>query len=188
VLIGGEFTTIITPIHIGEARQQVVGADIGWLIRLMEMVRLASVKKVAPKTSFAAEFDRHRHASRDRQPLPHVLKLYGCRVIAPVLYKHADGEQIPRKQLSRIRKLMVRREEGSDPNARQWLETALQRNQTLRTVYDFKQQLAALWGNGKSDTDRLTRLQAWCAEAEASGIRVLRLRRQLHVHRHAQTA
>ena len=57
---------------------------------------------------------------------------------------------------------------------RQWLENALQRNQTLQTVYTFMQRLKALCAQttGKTESD-LSRLQAWCAEAEASGIRVL---------------
>jgi stearoyl-CoA desaturase (delta-9 desaturase) len=71
---------------------------------------------------------------------------------------------------------MLRDDEGADPGSRQWLETALQYHQTLRTVYDFKQRLMALWGtqSGKTESDRLKRLQLWCTEAEASGIRVLR--------------
>jgi stearoyl-CoA desaturase (delta-9 desaturase) len=155
--------------------------DIGWFyIRLLEHLRLASVKRTSPKTSFAADkntidIDTLRAVIGNRF---HVLKLYGRRVIAPVLHGHARGEEgFPRKQLVRIRKLMIRDEEaiGADPSARQWLEAALQRNHTLRTVYDFKQQLKALWSqSGKSDSDRLKRLQLWCAEAEVSGIRVLR--------------
>ena len=62
-----------------------------------------------------------------------------------------------------------------DPHTRQWLETALQHNQALRTVYQFMQQLKTLsrQTTGKNESD-LKRLQAWCAAAEASGIRVLR--------------
>jgi stearoyl-CoA desaturase (delta-9 desaturase) len=80
---------------------------------------------------------------------------------------------------------MIRDEAGAqtDPHTRQWLDAALQRNQTLRTVYQFMQQLRTLSGQtGKTDSD-LKRLQAWCAEAEASGIRVLRdFARQLQAY------
>ena len=42
------------------------------------------------------------------------------------------------------------------------------------TVYQFMQQLKSLSNQAvRSDTDRLKRLQTWCAEAEASGIRAL---------------
>jgi stearoyl-CoA desaturase (delta-9 desaturase) len=122
----------------------------------------------------------------------YVLKLYGRRVIAPVLHGHAAGEpSFPRRQLARVRKLMIRENSGlkEDPGARQWLDRALERNHTLRTVYAFMQRLKALCAQttGKTDSD-LTRLQAWCAEAEASGIRVLRdFARQLQAYT-AQTA
>jgi stearoyl-CoA desaturase (delta-9 desaturase) len=155
--------------------------DIGWVyIRLLEMLGLASVKRVAPRTSFAegktgvdAETLRAIVANRF-----HVLKLFGRRVLAPVLHGHADDQLgFPRNQIARVRKLMIREDAPlpQDPKTRQWLENALQHNQTLRTVYHSMQQLKALCGqSARSDTDRLKRLQAWCAEAEASGIRVLR--------------
>jgi stearoyl-CoA desaturase (delta-9 desaturase) len=71
-----------------------------------------------------------------------------------------------------------------DPRTRQWLETALQRSPKLRTVYQFMQQLKSLSNQAvRSDTDRLKRLQTWCAEAEASGIRALRdFARQLQAY------
>jgi stearoyl-CoA desaturase (delta-9 desaturase) len=122
----------------------------------------------------------------------HVLKLYGRRVLAPVLHRHASDERtFPRRQIARVRKLMIREDAPlpQDPKARQWLESALQGNQTLRTVYHFMQQLKALCGqSARSDGDRLKRLQAWCTEAEASGIRVLRdFAQQLRAYT-AQTA
>jgi hypothetical protein len=112
------------------------------------MLGLASVKRVAPRTSFAAD-----KSGVDAETLKaivanrfHVLKLYGRRVLAPVLHRHADDERsFPRRQIARVRKLMIREDAPlpQDPSARQWLESALQRNQTLRTVYHFMQQLKA---------------------------------------------
>jgi stearoyl-CoA desaturase (Delta-9 desaturase) len=154
--------------------------DLGWVyIRTLELLGLASVKKVAPRASFsrattAIDLDTLRAVVTNRF---YLLKLYGRRVIAPVLHGHAAGEpSFPRRQLTRVRKLMIREDSGlrEDPHVRQSLETALQRNQTLRTVYSFMQRLKALCAQttGKTESD-LSRLQAWCAEAEASGIRVL---------------
>jgi stearoyl-CoA desaturase (delta-9 desaturase) len=154
--------------------------DIGWVyIRALEMLGLASVKKVAPRASFSGEADgvdieTLRAVVTNRF---HVMKLYSRSVIAPVLVGHAEGEpSFPRRQLARVRKFMIRENSGQrdDPHARQWLESALQRNQTLSTVYTFMQRLKALCAQttGKTESD-LKRLQAWCADAEASGIRVL---------------
>ena len=156
--------------------------DIGWIyIRLLEMLGLANVKRVAPRTGFAAgkttiDIDTLRAIVSNRF---HVLTLYGRRVIGPVLHGlHAGAEVgIPKQRLGRIRRLMIREDGvlGKDPTAREWLEAALQRSQTLRTVYRFTQQLKALSSQAaRNDGDRLKRLQTWCAEAEASGIRALR--------------
>lgn len=155
--------------------------DIGWVyIRLLEIFGLAEVKKVAPRASFSRsatviDVDTLRAVVTNRF---HVLKLYGRRVIAPVLHGLAEGEpSFPRRQIARVRRLMIREDAHlrEDPHARQWLETALQRNQSLQTVYQFMKQLKLLsrQTTGKNESD-LVRLQAWCADAEASGIRVLR--------------
>jgi stearoyl-CoA desaturase (Delta-9 desaturase) len=155
--------------------------DIGWLyICALEKLGLASVKKVAPRASFAGparaiDIETLRAVVTNRF---HVLTLYGRRVIAPVLHRHADGESgFTRRQLARMRRLILREHAGGspDPYTRQWLDTALARNQTLQTVYAFMQRLRTLSNQttGKTESD-LKRLQVWCAEAEASGIRVLR--------------
>jgi len=154
--------------------------DIGWVyIRLLEIFGLASVKRVAPRTAFAPgksaiDVDTLRAVVGNRF---HVLKLYGRRVIAPVLRAAADEAPGFRRQIARVRRLMMREDVVSlrhDPRTRQWLETALQRSPKLRTVYQFMQQLKSLSNQAvRSDTDRLKRLQTWCAEAEASGIRAL---------------
>jgi stearoyl-CoA desaturase (Delta-9 desaturase) len=154
--------------------------DIGWLyICALEKLGLAHVKKVAPRASFAGparaiDIDTLRAVVTNRF---HVLTLYGRRVIAPVLHRGADNELgFTRRQLARVRRLIIREHAGgsADPNTRQWLETALERNHTLQTVYAFMQRLRTLSNQttGRTESD-LKRLQVWCAEAEASGIRVL---------------
>jgi stearoyl-CoA desaturase (Delta-9 desaturase) len=155
--------------------------DIGWVyIRILEILGLAGVKKVAPRVSFSRassgiDVDTLRAVVLNRF---HVLKLYGRRVLAPVLHGETGGEPgFTRRQLDRVRRLMIREDARlrPDPHARQWLEAALERSPKLRTVYQFMQQLRTLSGQttGKNEGD-LKRLQAWCTEAEASGIRALR--------------
>jgi stearoyl-CoA desaturase (delta-9 desaturase) len=155
--------------------------DIGWVyIRILEMLGLARVKKVAPRASFSRasagiDGDTLRAVVLNRF---HVLKLYGRSVLAPVLHGEASGEPgFTRRQLDRVRRLMVRDDARlrADPHTQQWLEAALERSPKLRTVYQFMQQLRTLCGQttGKNEGD-LKRLQAWCAAAEQSGIRALR--------------
>ena len=166
--------------------------DIGWVyIKLLESFGLAAVKRVAPRTAFepgksAIDVDTLRAVVANRF---HVLKLYGRRVIAAQLHADADEAEpgFPRKQIASIRRLMIREDVASlrhDPRTRQWLEAALERSPKLRTVYQFMQQLKSLSNQAvRSDGDRLKRLQTWCAEAEASGIRALRdFARQLQAY------
>jgi len=166
--------------------------DIGWVyIKLLESFGLATVKRIAPRTVFepgksAIDVDTLRAVIANRF---HVLKLYGRRVIAPVLHADADEArpEFPRKQVASIRRLMIREDVTSlrhDPRTRQWLEAALERSPKVRTVYQFMQQLKLLSNQAvRSDGDRLKRLQTWCAEAEASGIRSLRdFARQLQAY------
>jgi stearoyl-CoA desaturase (Delta-9 desaturase) len=168
--------------------------DIGWLyIRLLELLGLAAVKRKAPKTVFEADkqvidMDTLRAIIGSRF---HILKLYGSRVIVPVFRRQqAAVTGFAAKQLRRVRKVMTRDDTVCvDPTARQWLEVVLAHDQTLATVYQFKQRLNALWAQSSGDGDRLRRLQDWCAEAEASGIRALRdFARQLQGYRQAQVA
>jgi stearoyl-CoA desaturase (delta-9 desaturase) len=166
--------------------------DIGWVyIKLLESLRLATVQRVAPRTAFepgksAIDVDTLRAVVANRF---HVLKLYGGRVIAAQL--HADADEavpgFPSKQIASIRRLMIREDVASlrhDPRTRQSLEAALERSPKLRTVYQFMQQLKLLSNQAvRTDGDRLKRLQTWCADAEASGIRALRdFARQLQAY------
>ena len=57
----------------------------------------------------------------------------------------------------------------------QKLAATLASNQTLQTIYEFKQSLKNVWNqHSKDQAELLARLQAWCADAEASGISSLR--------------
>jgi stearoyl-CoA desaturase (Delta-9 desaturase) len=152
--------------------------DIGWAyIRLLEIVGLAEVKRSAPRVAFAPDKD-----AIDRETLQavignrfHVLKLYARRVIRPALRQHAATLAATGPQLRKIRKLMIRDHVvGTDPAAKAWLEETLSPDRTLKTIYEFRQQLIALCSQSTDgEADRLTRLKAWCAAAEETGIRAL---------------
>jgi len=157
--------------------------DIGWLyIRVLEMLGLAKVRRVAPKTKFASEF-----GAVDMEMLGavvanrfHVMKLYGSQVIAPVLRAQsriADAgwgrrhwRQIKRRLVSENPAVPAVESVGQEKYA-----ATLASNQTLQTIYEFKQRLKNVWTQrSKDQAELLARMQAWCAEAEASGIAALR--------------
>ncbi len=149
--------------------------DLGWIyIRLLEMMGLASVKRSAPTTEFlpAKETVDSETVSAVIRNRFHVLKLYGAQVIRPVLKVELGGEYA-RRQLRRFRKWLTREDLTLDVRQRKTLEEALRGHSTLKIVLDFKQRLKALMQPSISESDRLARLQEWCAKAEATGIEAL---------------
>ena len=85
----------------------------------------------------------------------------------------------------RIKSLILREEAALDVAHRLHLEEVLRDNATLQTIYDFKLRLKALWTQqAKGQQELLARLQAWCADAESSGIAALEeFARQLRGYR-----
>ena len=152
--------------------------DIGWFyIRTLEVLGLAHVKKVAPKAvcvtnKHSVDAETVRAVIRNRF---HILKLYGRNVIKPVLkQQRRDLEPAYRKFLHRVSKLLTREDIALDIDSRRRLDAALSHSQSLETVYRFKQQLKEIWVRSSRDqVRRVQRLQAWCAEAEKSGIQAL---------------
>jgi len=152
--------------------------DIGWLyIRSMEILGLARVKKIAPRAVFVSDkntidIDTVRAVIRNRF---HVMKLYCRKVIIPVLkQQRRDIQPAYRKFLRRVRKLLTREDIKLDSESQNRLDNALKHSQALQTVYQCKQQLRDIWARSSSDhAGRVKRLQAWCAEAEQSGIQAL---------------
>jgi stearoyl-CoA desaturase (delta-9 desaturase) len=152
--------------------------DIGWFyIRTLELLKLAKVKKVSPKAvintgKHTIDTETVRAVIRNRF---HILKLYARKVTKPMLKQQLrDSEQAYRKLLQRVSKLLTREDIILDKTRREHLDKALSQSKTLQTVYQFKQQLKEIWVKTSTDqARRVHRLQAWCSEAEKSGIQVL---------------
>ena len=149
--------------------------DLGWIyIRLLEIVGLASVKRSAPTTEFLPakhSVDSETVAAVIRNRF-HVLKLYGAHVIRPVLNVELRGGHA-RKQLRRFRKWLTREDLTLSSRQRETLNAAVDESNTLKIVLEYKNRLKALMQPSVRDSDRLVRLQEWCARAEATGIEAL---------------
>jgi stearoyl-CoA desaturase (delta-9 desaturase) len=152
--------------------------DIGWMyIRLMETVRLARIKRIAPKIRCTngkqiVDIDTVRAVVSNRF---HIMKLYGNKVIKPVIHDaQQKADRIGQKLLKRSRKLMIREDIQPGVSAQETINNVIQQYRSLATVYSFKQQLRKIWTHASnSQANRVQRLQAWCTEAEQTGIRVL---------------
>ncbi|SAL35005.1 transmembrane fatty acid desaturase [Caballeronia turbans] len=155
--------------------------DIGWMyIRLMSMVGLAKVKKVAPTPKLAAS-----KAVVDQDTLQAVLSnryevmaRYGKalkRAYAQELTKLKEAGAREKYQLMRgARKWFHKEEDGLDEPQLKQLPELTSDNQKLRTFIELRKDLSAMWDRSNASREQLvTQLQDWCHRAEESGIKAL---------------
>ena len=152
--------------------------DIGWAyICIFRALGLAKVKKVAPKPVLQktprphVDIDNLRAVIVNRM---HVLRDYTRQVTLPVLQRESAKAAGRDSALKRARKLLVRQPQLLDEPSRHRLREVLSDNAALQTVHEFRERLRRLWsGANVSNEHLLQQLKDWCAEAEASGIKVL---------------
>ena len=157
--------------------------DLGWTyIRILEMLGLATVRKVAPKLRVAAR----------GKPAPDLATLQA--VIAnryAVATTYARTLKADLRGRARPAARAAGRGEFADlPSMRRlkhWLSgdtatraararagtlaKALEKSKALSTIYAMRQELNVLWERSTESSEQLlARLQDWCRRAEASGI------------------
>jgi len=149
--------------------------DIGWMyITIFRTLGLCEVRRVAPRPKLAES------RQVDLQTLQavlvnrmHVLRDYTQNVTLPVL-KTERLTSRGNDMLSRARKLFVVRPAKLDDAALGRLTNVLDNNQTLKRVYELREQLAGIWEQANVSNEQLVeQLKQWCADAEASGIKSL---------------
>ena len=182
ILIGGEELHNNHHAYASSARlsNRWYELDIGWVyIRILEMLRLAEVKKLAPRPRFTqakpvADFDTLQAVIACRYD---VLAKY-----AKSLKKtHAEELRALRRfapqdvqSLKWLKRWLNRDERQMRGDERAKLAEALAKSERLSTVYAMRRELAALWERSNASREQLLKqLQEWCDRAEASGIRQL---------------
>jgi stearoyl-CoA desaturase (delta-9 desaturase) len=142
--------------------------DIGWVVlRLLSVVGLARVRKVAPRALMDApravvDLDTVRTLITARMD---VLRNYARTVTLPVLKL-----EIARGAGS-VRRLLIRHPSLLDDTSKARLQQVLAEHAALRTVYDFRDRLSVLWSGSIGNNERLiAHLRQWIVEAEASGV------------------
>ena len=153
--------------------------DIGWLyIRTFQALGLAKVRKVAPMPVMqepaepVVDLDNLKAIIVNRM---HVLRDYTRHVTLPTLkLEKAAALKAGNRALRRAKRILVRQPKLLDDNARARLTEVLSDNAALHTVHEFRERLRELWSGAHVSNERLlAQLKEWCAEAEASGIKVL---------------
>jgi stearoyl-CoA desaturase (delta-9 desaturase) len=153
--------------------------DIGWaVIKGLEKVGLAKVLRVAPTLDI-----RPNITVPDTDTLKALLSHrflamtdYQRNVLRPALKEEAAqaGAKLRKLLPRRLRKGLVDDGRWLKPDAREQLQRWVSQRPRIRTLVEYRASLAAVLEARSNDAnERLKQLQAWCHEAEASGIRVL---------------
>jgi stearoyl-CoA desaturase (delta-9 desaturase) len=155
--------------------------DIGWMyIRIMEMLGLAKVRKVAPRL----KVDSAGKAVPDVATLQAVianryavaasyarsLKEACAAELAQLRHRGGNLPDVP--SAWRLKRWLSVDNAGVLPEReRATLSAALEHSKALQTIYAMRQELNLLWERSTDSTEQLLhRLQDWCRRAEASGI------------------
>ncbi|MFO7189466.1 MAG: fatty acid desaturase [Pseudomonadota bacterium] len=151
--------------------------DIGWMyIRILEMLGLAKVKKVAPTPKFAPakstiDFDTLQAVLTHRYDVWAKYCQSLKRTFAQEMSKFADEHP----NAWRIKRWLLRDESKLGEHERAKLQEVLAKSKALETAYAMRRELAALWQRSTASREQLLKqLQDWCQRAEESGIAPLR--------------
>jgi stearoyl-CoA desaturase (delta-9 desaturase) len=154
--------------------------DIGWMyIRILKMLGLAEIKKVAPRPRFTqakpvADFDTLQAVITYRYDVlakyaKSLKKTYAEELKVLRHFAPQDAQL-----LKGLKRWLNRDERQLRGEERARLAAALAKSEKLSTVYTMRQDLAALWERSNASREQLLKqLQDWCRRAEASGIRQL---------------
>ncbi len=154
--------------------------DIGWMyIRILEIVGLAKVKKIAP----APKFDRQKMVA-DLETLQSVVSnrydvmaKYAKSLKATwreELVQLRAKRQLESHFLKSSKRLLHRAPAKLEAPQHHQLNELFRHSKSLQTMHEMRTELTALWDRSHSSRDQLLhQLQDWCNRAEASGIKAL---------------
>jgi stearoyl-CoA desaturase (delta-9 desaturase) len=152
--------------------------DLGWqYIRLLRLLRLARVKKLAPEPRFIegkriVDMDTLKAVVVGRM---HVIRRFSREVLTPVARDElCHSARHCRRMARRARRLLSHERARLDDQGLHHLEQLLSQSRQLAVVYQFREGLRQIWErNAPSQEALLAALQDWCHQAEATGISAL---------------
>jgi stearoyl-CoA desaturase (delta-9 desaturase) len=152
--------------------------DIGWLyIRVLQMLRMAEVKKVAPRLKLAAA-KPHCDLATLQAVITHRYEVL-AKYAKTLRTTCADEVKALRASAVSVDFRALKRWLHNDtaalpPTEREHREQVLKASTRLATVYTMRDELAALWERSTASKEQLVhQLEDWCRRAEASGIEAL---------------
>jgi stearoyl-CoA desaturase (delta-9 desaturase) len=170
--------------------------DLGWAyIRCLEALRLAKVRKVAPRLRLDRE-KLHADLETLQSVITHryaVLTSYARSLrrafageVTAVRARIRRGElALDMKSLRRLRRWFYSDGRDLPESDRVRLAPVLESSKALQTIYAMRQELTGLWQRSNESREQLlARLQDWCHRAETSDIAPLRsFSRELRTYR-----
>jgi stearoyl-CoA desaturase (delta-9 desaturase) len=150
--------------------------DIGWLyIRILEVLGLASVKKVAPRVRWG-EIKHFCDADLLHAIITHrydVLTRYS-RGMKQAYAQELDKLRGALPDVAKVKRWLNLDQSALKPVEKAELLSVLAQSERLKTLYQMRQELTALWSRSTASSEQLVRqLQDWCQKAESSGIEAL---------------
>ncbi|MES2859401.1 MAG: fatty acid desaturase [Pseudomonadota bacterium] len=153
--------------------------DIGWAaIRVLQSLGLAKVLRVAPSLDIRPNIPMP-DAETLRALLAHRFQAmtdYQRKVVKPALRDEAAaaGARLRALLPRQLRKGIADDGRWLNPEAREQLQQWIDARPRIRTLMEHRARLSeVLESRGHDASEKLKQLQAWCAEAEATGIRAL---------------
>ena len=153
--------------------------DIGWIaIKGLEKVGLAKVLRVAPSLDVRPNINVP-DGDTMKALLAHRFQAmtdYQRNVLKPALREEAvaAGAKLRALMPRKLRKGLADDGRWLKPDAREQLQQWIAQRPRIRTLVEHRARLTELLEARSHDaSERLKQLQAWCHEAEASGIRAL---------------
>src|SRR5690606_36214556 len=157
--------------------------DIGWgYIRILQTLRLAQVKKVAPKLKLVNE----QAGSVTEQPLQGVithryeimaryasmLRQSGQAEIKRLTQSGASDQE--RALLQKVQSHLRQADLALNPQEKQEIDSLLSQNIMLSTLVHMREDLYRVWTSSTASSEQLlSDLQQWCQHAQQSGIQNL---------------
>jgi len=150
--------------------------DIGWMyitifkaLGLIKNVRTGPVMAI-DKSKLELDFDAALAAANNRFQI--MAKFYK-KVIKPVA-RQEDSTAKLNVPFTKAKRLLRKEESLLSDKYREQLADLLAHNEMVEKVYQMKQELQQVWKKRTASRDELLKaMQAWCKEAEESGIRAL---------------
>lgn len=157
--------------------------DIGWLyIRILKALRLATVRRVAPVRTLTLGLLKPLDQQTLQAVITHrheIMAKYGALLKAAAqreleMLKHVEEAGMLKWRTSTMRRWLLRQETLLTPQQQDELNKALAPSVLLSQLVEMRASLSRIWESTAETSEQLLhRLQAWCKQAEGSGVQDL---------------